>query len=115
MNPPFAGVTLHASATLDPMLVGILSGAALGSALLLGLGLAAYMRRRSRPYLLVALALGTIALRSVVAWVTMLGAFGPTEHHLVEHGLDVVMAALVVGAVWYARDVRRTMGVERHD
>ncbi|WP_435359785.1 DUF7471 family protein [Haloarchaeobius sp. DFWS5] len=115
MSPLPSDLALHASATVDPLLLGVLAVAALGSALLLGLGLAAYLRRRSRPYMLIALALGTIAARSAVAWVTMLGAVEPTAHHLVEHGLDVVMAALVVGAVWYARDVRQAQGVDRHD
>jgi hypothetical protein len=31
----------------------------------------------------------------------------PTDHHFFEHGLDVVLVALVVAAVYYARTVRR--------
>ena len=105
MNPLAVGRPLHVQTTVDPILLGVLGLAALGSALLLGLGLAAYVRRRSRPYLLVALALATIGVRSGVAWVTMLGMLPNTTHHLVEHGLDVAMTALVVGAVWYARSI----------
>lgn len=114
MTPPSLVVVLHVQTTsVDPVLLAVVGLAGLGSALLLGLGLAAYVRRRSRPYLLVALALATIGVRSVVAWVTMVGMVSDATHHLVEHGLDVVMAALVVGAVWYARSLRRGTGVER--
>ncbi|WP_435348296.1 DUF7471 family protein [Haloarchaeobius sp. HRN-SO-5] len=107
MSPLPVGRPLHAGPTVDPLLLGVLGLAALGSALLLGLGLAAYVRRRSRPYLLVALALATIGVRSGVAWVTMLGLLPDATHHLLEHGLDVAMTALVVGAVWYARSIRQ--------
>ncbi|WP_435365471.1 DUF7471 family protein [Haloarchaeobius sp. DYHT-AS-18] len=105
---PLPGLApLHASTTVGPLLLGVLTLAGLGSALLLGLGLAAYVRRRSRPYLLVALALATIAGRSLVAWFAMMGPLTDADHHLAEHGLDVVMTALVVGAVWYAREIRQ--------
>jgi hypothetical protein len=105
---------LHAQTTVvDPVLLAVIGLAALGSAVLLGLGLAAYVRRRSRPYLLVVLALAAIAARSAVAWVTMLGMLPDATHHLVEHGLDVVMTALVVGAVWYARSLRQGPGVDQ--
>ena len=73
---------------------------------LLGLGLAAFLRRRSRSYLLVALALGTLALRAGLAGATAFGLVGAEAHHFGEHLLDVVMATLVVAAVYYARTVR---------
>ncbi|SHG98645.1 DUF7471 family protein [Halobaculum gomorrense] len=75
-------------------------------ALLLGLGLAAFFRRRSRSYLLVALALGALVARAGVAAASAVGVVGPDAHHFGEHVLDVVMAGLVVAAVYYARDVR---------
>lgn len=78
--------------------VGGIAGAGL-----LGLGLAAFLRRRSRSYLLVALALGTLAVRAALATGTALGVVGPDVHHFGEHLLDVAMAGLVVGAVYYAR------------
>lgn len=109
----FATAPFHAQATIDPVLLGVVGLAAVGSAVLLGLGLAAYVRRRSKPYLLIALALAAIGVRSAVAWVTMLGMMPEAKHHLVEHGLDVVMTALVVGAVWYARTLRRGTGVNQ--
>jgi hypothetical protein len=36
----------------------------------------------------------------------MVGGLSASTHHTAEHGLDVVMVALVVAAVWYARSVR---------
>ncbi|PSP94221.1 hypothetical protein BRC91_06490 [Halobacteriales archaeon QS_4_62_28] len=80
----------------------------LGSALLLGLGVAAFLRRQSRPYLLVALALGALFGRSAVAALSLTGTIDLQAHHLLEHALDVVLAALVIGAVYYARSLRPT-------
>ena len=81
----------------------LLATAGLASAILLGLGLAAFARRRSRAYLLVVLALSALLTRTVVAVGAEAGVLSVSLHHLAEHGLDVVMAALVVGAVVYAR------------
>ena len=85
-------------------LVVALGGAA--GAGLLGLGLAAFLRRRSRSYLLVALALGTLAARAGLAAGAAFGFVGVDAHHFGEHLLDVAMVALVVAAVYYARSVR---------
>ncbi|WP_231737065.1 hypothetical protein [Halobacterium sp. CBA1126] len=52
-----------------------------------------------------ALALGTLLARSVVAGASMGGLLAADVHHVLEHGLDVVMAGLVIAAVWYARSV----------
>ena len=91
----------------------LLAAAGLASALLLGLGLAAYARRRSRSYLLVVLALGALLARTLVAAGAEAGVLSTAVHHLAEHGLDVVMAALVVGAVVYVRTVEPGQGRER--
>jgi transketolase C-terminal domain/subunit len=93
---------LHAAAGVDvsPVFLGVLTLAGLASAGLLGLGLAAFLRRRTRPYLLVALALGTLFARSLVAAASMTALLDVTSHHFLEHALDVAMAALVVAAVY---------------
>lgn len=99
--------------TAVPELAFVLSLAGVATALLAGLGLAAFLRRRSRPYLLVTLALLTLFARTVVASMTMLDLLGPVPHHFVEHGLDTLMATCVVGAVYHARsagDVTRNAG-----
>jgi hypothetical protein len=79
--------------------------AAMGTALLLGVAFAALVRRQSRPYLLLVAAFTALLGRSVVAGFSMFGMLSPTTHHLFEHGMDVLLVALVVAAVYYARTV----------
>jgi hypothetical protein len=95
---------------VDVAMVGAVAVAMSGAGLLLGLGLAALMRRRSWSYLLVAGALAALFARASVAALSVAGVFGPFEHHLLEHSLDAVMVALVVAAVYHARTVRREAG-----
>lgn len=100
-------VPLHApSAAVSPVFAGVLVLAGLGSSAVIGLALAALIRRRSWSYLLVTLAVATVFLRTVVAFVTMTGGMALSTHHLVEHALDVAMIALVVAAVLTARSAR---------
>lgn len=81
----------------------VLTVAAAATALVAGLAVAAFVQRRSRPYLLIALALSTLVARTALG----IGAYTPmldsADHHLLEHGLDVVMAALVIAAVYLVR------------
>jgi hypothetical protein len=77
----------------------------MGTALLLGVAFAAFVQRRSRPYLLLVAAFAALLGRSVVAGVSMAGLLPQPTHHLLEHGIDVVLVALVVAAVYYARTV----------
>ena len=85
-------------------LATLLAVGALGAAAILGVAVAALHRRPSWPYLLVALALGTLLVRFVAGVTYMQGSVSPEAHHLLEHGLDVAMAALVIGAVLVARE-----------
>lgn len=103
------GPSLHATYVWPDslVLVGVLGLAGLGAALLLGLALAAFVRRQSRPYLLIVGAVGTLLARSAVAALTVTGTLPIDTHHLLEHGLDVVLVALVVAAVYYARSPAR--------
>ncbi|MFC6952417.1 DUF7471 family protein [Halorubellus litoreus] len=103
-----ADVALHATPTVGPAYAAVLVLASLGSAALGGLALAAFARRRTSPYLFVALAVVALAARSALGWLGMVGGLSATTHHTAEHGLDVVMVALVVAAVWYARSIRPT-------
>jgi hypothetical protein len=99
---------LHSPSPLaSAVLVATVALAALSTAALLGLAFAAFVRRRSRPYLLVVAAVAALLARSVVAGVAFFGMVSPASHHLLEHGLDVVLVALVVAAVYYARTVSR--------
>jgi hypothetical protein len=101
-------VPLHGEPLVGSLpLVAVVIAAALGAATLLGLALAALVRRGSRPYLLIAGALAALLARSAVAAISMTGGLAAAEHHLLEHGLDVVLAALVIAAVYHARTVPR--------
>ncbi|WP_236544803.1 DUF7471 family protein [Salinirussus salinus] len=103
-------VPLHAGggvASDPPWVLAVVALATVATAALLGLTFAAYVRRKSRSYLLVVAAVAALLARSVVAGVTFAGMVSPAGHHLLEHGLDVVLVGLVVGAVYYARTVER--------
>lgn len=96
--------SLHAVAPVTSItLTVVLLLAGLGASVVLGLAIAAVLRRRSTPYLLVALAVATILARTVVAGAAVQGVLAPADHHLLEHALDVVMVALVIAAVYTAR------------
>ena len=103
MLVPLHGIVGVAS----PGLLVVVGVAALGTAVLLGLAFAAFVQRRSRPYLLLVVAFAALLGRSAVAAVSALGWLSPTNHHFFGHGLDVALVALVVAAVYYARTVQR--------
>jgi hypothetical protein len=101
-------VPLHSVVGVTSLgLLVVVSVAALGTAVLLGLAFAAFVQRRSRPYLLLVVAFAALLGRSAVVAASALGWLSPTNHHFFEHGLDVVLVALVVAAVYYARTARR--------
>ena len=101
--PPVVADASHAGGGFDAVLLVVLLLAGLGTSLVAGLALAAYLRRGSRPYFLVALAVLALVARTVVAGLSLQGGLPADTHHLLEHGLDVVMVALVVAAVYTAR------------
>ncbi len=92
--------TLH-----SPVLLSMLGLAALGTTVVFGLGLVAYRRRPTRPYLLVTLALGMLVARTAVGLATVFGYVPMPAHHVVEHGLDFLIAVLVLAAVYTAGSV----------
>ncbi|WP_435196750.1 DUF7471 family protein [Natronomonas sp. EA1] len=93
--------------TEEFILAVLLAIAGLASAAVIGLSLAALLRRKSWSYLLVTLALATLLARTAVAVGTMWGMIPDSAHHTLEHGLDVAMASLVIAAVYTARTARR--------
>jgi len=111
MNMP-AHLGVHAGGFhLDFTAVLVVSG--LATATLCTLGLVAYRRRGSRAYLLVALALAALFVRPLLGGLAMLGAVSPAAHHTLEHGTDVVVVLLVLGAVYYTRSVERRVEERR--
>lgn len=102
------GTPLHALrevAVADPILLVVLALAGVGASAVVGLSLAALVRRRSGSYLLVTLAVATLLARTLVAALSLNGSLRPGTHHLAEHGLDVAMVALVIAAVYAARGI----------
>lgn len=90
--------------TVDPVLLVVLV-AALGSGLVVSIALAATARRRSLSYFLVTLALATLLSRSLLGVLFLDGVLDHPQHHLLEHGLDILGVTLLFGAVWAARTV----------
>jgi membrane associated rhomboid family serine protease len=82
-------------------LVVILSGIASG--VLAAIALIALSRRRSVPYLLVAMALVALASKAVVGLASIGGYVDGTTHNLLEHGIDFVVATLLIAAIVEAR------------
>ena len=94
---------LAASTTLSPVVYPVLVVAAAGTTALFVLSMAVYWRRRSRPFLLVTLAIGMLVVRSIVGFGTALGLVPMNLHHVLEHGLDFLIAALVLLAAYLSR------------
>ncbi len=108
MTPALHLVVDHGSVPLgDVVLPTVLVGAGIASLTIVGLAVVAFTRRRSRSYLLIAMALGTLLARTLAGGLAMNGVVGVEFHHLVEHALDGVMAVLLLAAVYFARTVER--------
>lgn len=105
---PAALLHLHPPSISLPLLL-VLGLASVGTATLLAIALLAFTERRSRPYLLIALAVAALFLRTVVAGLSVVAVLPTTAHHLFEHVLDVVVVVLIIVAVYYARSVERRL------
>jgi hypothetical protein len=82
------------------VILAVLSLAGLGTGVLFAVSVVAYRRRRNRRYALIAVAVGALFVRSIVGLGTVLGIVPMPVHHLLGHGLDFVIAALVLSAVY---------------
>lgn len=91
-----------------PLVFGI---GAVGGAVLFALGVIAYTQRRSFSYFLLTVAIGALLGRVLVGGLAFSGVMNESIHHLIEHGLDVVTLAAVIGAVYFARQVRGEVNV----
>jgi len=103
----------HGSVSLETLAlpsVLVLAGGA--SVIVVGLAIAAFAQRRSRSYLLIALALLTLLARTVVGGLAMGQLLQLGAHHLMEHALDGVMAVLLIAAVYFARTTDPKTGGE---
>lgn len=85
---------------LAPVLLTIIVLAAASTTVLFVISAIAYYRRRSIRYLLVMSVLGLLVTRSVIGFATALGLVPMAAHHLVEHGIDLATAVLILYAVY---------------
>jgi|APHM01.1.fsa_nt_gi hypothetical protein len=90
---------LHVGAG-EPLLVWLLLAATAVTTLLFGLSLIVTYRRRSRRYLLVSATLAAFLSRSLVALLAVGGLVSADSHHLLEHGLDALIAIMLLAAVY---------------
>lgn len=93
--------------TENPVFAGVVILSAIVSLPLALFGILAYRRRRTTSYLLVASAFVAFFLKSVVGIFTLVGVVSVESHHLIEHGLDILVVGLLIGAVYLARDANR--------
>lgn len=100
-------ILLHSGVTWPGSvpLLAIVTAGAVGTSLLLALAVTAFVRRQSRSYFLIAAAFAALLGRSIVVGLTLNGILTPTGHHLLEHTFDVILVALVIAAVYYARTI----------
>ncbi|MDQ2074169.1 DUF7471 family protein [Haloarcula sp. NS06] len=82
------------------LLIAVLGLSALGTLALFSVAAVSTYRRRSRPYVLLTVAIGLLVFRSVVGIGTVLGAVPMVVHHLTEHGFDFLIALLVLSAIY---------------
>jgi heme A synthase len=82
------------------VILAVLSLAGLGTGILFAVSVVAYRRRRSRRYALITVAVGALFLRSILGLGTVLGIVPMPIHHLLGHGLDFTIAALILSAVY---------------
>ncbi|CQH63319.1 uncharacterized protein HHUB_4042 (plasmid) [Halobacterium hubeiense] len=83
-----------------PVLVVVLSLATVGTVVLFGVGLSAYVQRRSRRYLLVAGVLALLVGRTFVGMGTLFGVVPMGLHHLIAHSIDFLTAATLLYLVY---------------
>jgi hypothetical protein len=88
------------SETEVALLLAVLGLATLGTAALFLVGLAGYRRRGTTVYLLLTLALGLLVTRSLVGFGTAMGLVPMSAHHIIEHGSDFAIAAVVLYALY---------------
>lgn len=88
--------------TAQPSLAIVLGLAGVTSMGILALAVVALTRRKSKSYLLVTLAIGTLGIRVILGVLMFLGWMDLTIHHLLEHIADILMALLLLAAVYTA-------------
>jgi len=95
---------LHFGVSLsDSVLIIALSAGTVFSILVALLSFVAFVRRRTMSYLFIAVAFSTFLGKTSLGLTYLMGRMNGDMHHSFEHTLDVIMMALVLAAVYYAR------------
>lgn len=81
------------------LLLSVIALAGVGTGLLFAISVLAYRQRGSMRYLLVMVAVGALFWRTIVGFGTVLGVVPMPVHHLTEHSLDFLIAAIVLYAL----------------
>jgi len=84
------------SPTMAPVLIGIILLAAFGTTILFLASVVGYHRRRTLRHGIIAVALGLLVARSLVGLGTVFGFVPMVAHHVIEHGFDLLIAALLL-------------------
>jgi len=82
------------------VILAVLSLAGIGTGALFAVSLVAYRRHRNQRYALITVAVGALFFRSIVGLGTVLGIVPMVVHHLLAHGFDFAIAALILSAVY---------------
>ena len=85
------------------VLIGVVVLAGVGTGILF---LGSILACRTRPelrYILIMLAVGALFTRSLVGMATIYGVVPMNAHHVIEHSLDFLIAALVLYAVYRSK------------
>lgn len=83
----------------DGVLLGFLTLAGVLAGAIFLVSVIVYARRRSRRYLLLTAALGALFGRSLVGLCYLVGWISHRQHHLIEHGLDIVIGFSILAAL----------------
>ncbi|WP_181692553.1 hypothetical protein [Natronomonas sp. LN261] len=100
MTPESTAVFAWLSPQLAPVLMGLIILAGAGTGLLFLAAVIAYRRRRTPRYLLITGVLGALLVRSLVGTATVFGLIPMVLHHLVSHGLDLLIAAALLYLIY---------------
>ena len=98
------GVVLQ-SHEIEPslLLLFVIVLAGIGTGILFVGSLLACLQRRELRYVLVMVAVGALFVRSLIGFATVYGMVPMTAHHVIEHSLDFLIAALVLYAVYRSK------------
>ncbi|MEF8778994.1 MAG: hypothetical protein V5A36_08785 [Natronomonas sp.] len=94
------------------VILTVLSLAGIGTGVLFFVSVVAYRRRQNRRYALITVAVAALFFRSIVGLGTVLGIVPMVIHHLLAHGFDFAIAALILSAVYQSGPDRAVSGVE---